>query len=438
MNHTTNNDAMVEKPGYKFVVLGLVFLHYTLNYMDRQIIAILSVPIQNELHLSDMQLGLLGGFAFALFYSTFAIPIALLADRSSRKRIMAVAIAVWSGFTALCGVATNFWQLFVFRLGVGIGEAGGVAPSYSLLSDYFPPNQRGRALAVISSGIPIGSALGLVLGGVVAEYYGWRMAFISVGLFGVLVAPMIWLVIREPVRGRYDNIGKPEAPQKIMDTFRCVAACPSFWLLSLGMGTGAMVLYGFGFWLPAFFQRSHDLSLQDTALLFGALVLIGGLLGNFLGGWFGDKLGSHKPQYYAYVPSIAFVVGLPLLIGALWVDNLPLAFFLFIFPQACGVIASSPVGVAVQNLGSPATRTTFIACYLFVVNLLGLGLGAVVLGALSDLLAERFVEDSLRYSLLVCAALLYPLAAIFYALAGRRLPRDWYGGKPDSLADGKK
>ena len=397
--------------------------------MDRQLIAILAIPIQDELGLTDTQLGLLGGFAFALFYSTFAIPIALLADRSNRKKILATAIAIWSGFTAFCGLATSFVQLFAYRLGVGVGEAGGVAPAYSLLSDYFPPHQRTRAIAVISCGIPIGSALGLIVGGVIADYYGWRTAFICIGLAGVLVAPVIWFTVREPERGKYDDFVATSSGPPVREVFRHVVSCPSFWFLSLGMSTGAMVLYGFGFWLPAFFQRSHELSLRDTAWLFGALVLVGGLLGNFLGGWLGDKLGSAKPAYYAYVPSIAFLIGLPLLTSALWVNSLPLAFALFIFPQACGVIGSSPVAVAIQNLGSPAMRTTLVACYLFVVNLIGLGLGATILGALSDSFSARFAEDSLRYSLLVYAALFYPLTAIFYWLAGRRLDQDWYKGE---------
>lgn len=425
MNHTQSYPAASEKPRYKLYVLGLIFLHYTLNYMDRQLIAILAVPIQTELGLSDFQLGLLGGFAFALFYSTFAIPIALLADRSNRKKILGIAIAIWSGFTALCGVATSFVQLFTFRLGVGVGEAGGVAPAYSLLADYFPPHQRSRALAVMSCGIPIGSALGLIVGGVLAVNYGWRTAFILLGLVGVLIAPLLWITVKEPERGRYDS-SADSAALGVAATLRHIFSCPSFWLLSMGMATGAMVLYGFGFWLPTFFQRSHGLSLAHTAWLFGALVLIGGLLGNFLGGWFGDKWGSRHPGYYAYIPSIAFLVGLPLLLGALWIKNLPLAFVLFIIPQACGVIASSPVAVAVQNLGPPAMRSTLVACYLFVVNLIGLGLGATILGALSDLFADRFVQDSLRYSLLACAVVLYPLATLFYALAGRRLSQDWY------------
>lgn len=426
MNNKLLDTPFAEKPNYKFYVLALIFLHYTLNYMDRQLIAILAVPIQNELGLTDFQLGLLGGFAFALFYSTFAIPIALLADRSNRKRILGASIAIWSGFTALCGVAANFVQLFGFRLGVGVGEAGGVAPAYSILADYFPPHQRTRALAVMSCGIPIGSALGLVVGGVLAATYGWRGAFITLGLVGVLIAPLIFWTVREPKRGRYDNISG-QIEYSIPATFRHVFSCPSFWLLSLGMATGAMVLYGFGFWLPTFFQRSHGLGLEYTAWLFGALVLIGGLLGNFLGGWFGDKLGSAKPAYYGYIPSLAFLIGLPLLLGALWVNNLTLAFLLFIIPQACGVIASSPVAVAIQNLGPPAMRTTIVACYLFVVNLIGLGLGATILGALSDFFADRYVQESLRYSLLSCAVVLYPLATIFYGLAGKRLAKDWYG-----------
>src|ERR1700678_1648323 len=187
--------AADETTGYRLLVLGILFIHYTLNFVDRQIIGILAVPIKHELHLSDTQLGLLGGFAFAIFYSTLAIPIALVADRLNRTAIIAAALALWGGFTGLCGVAGNFLQLFLLRLGVGIGEAGGTAPAYSLIADYFPSSQRGRALAVFHLGLPIGSALGLFLGGFVAVRYGWRDAFLLVGSVSALVAPLIWYVV---------------------------------------------------------------------------------------------------------------------------------------------------------------------------------------------------------------------------------------------------
>ena len=187
-------------PRYRAVVLAMLLLVYTFNFLDRQILGILAVPIKADLQLSDTQLGALGGIAFALLYSTLAIPLALLADRTSRTWVITVSLAIWSGFTALCGVASSFVQMFLFRIGVGVGEAGGVAPSYAVISDYFPPHQRARALSIYSLGIPLGSAGGVLLGGYIAQAVEWRTAFIVVGLLGILIAPTFRLVVREPAR----------------------------------------------------------------------------------------------------------------------------------------------------------------------------------------------------------------------------------------------
>ncbi len=197
-------------PAYRGYVLFILVLVYTFNFLDRQIIGILAVPIQAELDLSDTQLGLMGGIAFAILYSTIAIPIAWLADRTNRVWIMTIALTVWSGMTAVCGLTQNFWQLFLARVGVGVGEAGGVAPAYTIIADYFPPDQRARALAIYSFGIPIGSAVGIIFGGVIATLIDWRAAFIIVGLLGVALAPIFRLTVREPQRGAFD-VGGPKA-----------------------------------------------------------------------------------------------------------------------------------------------------------------------------------------------------------------------------------
>lgn len=195
-----------ERPGYRFYVLAVLILIYMLNFLDRQIIGILAAPLKAHFGMSDSQFGLLGGIAFASVYSTLAIPLAWLADRFSRVWIMTGALAVWSGFTALCGVAGSFTQLFLFRMGVGVGEAGGVAPAYSLIADYFPPHQRARALAAFAFGIPLGTAAGTLVGGLLAATYGWRTAFIVVGLIGLLVAPLLRLTVRDPKRGGTDAV----------------------------------------------------------------------------------------------------------------------------------------------------------------------------------------------------------------------------------------
>ncbi|MCW8925888.1 MAG: MFS transporter, partial [Xanthomonadales bacterium] len=251
-------------------VLFILVLVYTFNFIDRQIIGILAVPIKADLGLSDTQLGLMGGLAFALFYTGLGIPVAMLADRFSRTWIMTAALATWSAMTALCGLAGNFWQLFAARLGVGVGEAGGVAPAYSLIADYFPSGERARAIGIYSFGIPIGSATGIVFGGVIASMIDWRYAFFIVGLAGLSLAPVFRLTVREPQRGRYDNhavTGQTPGLQQILAT---LAAKPSFWLMALGASFSSMIGYGIFFWLPSFFVRSYGLSLLDASLFYGA------------------------------------------------------------------------------------------------------------------------------------------------------------------------
>ncbi len=282
----------MENPRYRYTVLAMLVLVYTFNFIDRQIVGILAVPIKADLGLSDTQLGLMGGLAFALFYTLLGIPIAVLADRRNRSVIVTVALVLWSAMTAACGLAQSFWQLFFARLGVGVGEAGGVAPCYSLVADYFPSGQRARALAVYSFGVPIGSALGILFGGFIASHIDWRAAFMIVGAAGLLVAPLFKIVVREPQRGRFDAPQAwPPAPAGIGAVVRVLARKPSFWGLSLGASASSMMGYGLFFWLPSFLVRSYGLSLLDASLYFGAILLIGGIAGLWLGGSLADRLG---------------------------------------------------------------------------------------------------------------------------------------------------
>ncbi len=414
-------------------VLGVLFLLFTLSYIDRQIIGILATPIKRELNLTDTQLGLLGGLSFALLYCTLAIPVAVLADRRRRTAILSVALGLWSVFTLLCGAATGFITLMLCRLGVGVGEAGGTAPSYSLIADYFPPSQRARALSVFHLGVPIGSALGLLIGGFFAAHWGWRSAFLVAGISGLVLAPVIWLTVREPKRGRYDPAPSPTAgagQHSLTDVLRHLRSRPSFWLMSFGGATGAMLLYGYGFWLPAFFQRSHGLDISTTSMVVAGLIVLGGASGNLLGGFLGDTLGQRKRGNYAFVPAWAFVVVLPLTMAGLFASNLWIAIPLLVAPQACGMIASSPVGVAVQSVGPASMRATLSAIYLFIVGLIGLGGGTLLLGTLSDVMTQHFGDESLRYAMLAATAVLYPLTALLYFLGGRRLAHDWYADAP--------
>lgn len=405
-------------------VLFILIVVYTFNFIDRQIVGILAVPIKADLGLSDSQLGLMGGLAFALFYTGLGIPIAMLADRFSRTWIMTGALAIWSIMTAVSGLATNFWQLFAARLGVGVGEAGGVAPAYSLIADYFPPGQRARAIAIYSFGIPIGSAIGIVFGGVIASLIDWRYAFFIVGLAGLVLAPIFRMTIREPKRGQYDRQRDNTKSPDLKLILRTLSGKPSFWLLAMGASFSSMIGYGIFFWLPSFFVRSYGLTLLDASLFYGVVLLIGGIAGIWAGGWLGDRYGESRHSQYARIPAIAFVCTVPVYVFAILSPNLTVSFFAFLIPTALGLAWLGPVISAIQHLVRPDMRATASAIFLFIINLVGIGLGTYAIGAISDGLAAQFGDDSLRYSILAGTSF-YIIAAMFFFMAARRLERDW-------------
>ena len=414
-----------ESPGYRVLVLVMLVLVYTFNFIDRQIVGILAIPIKADLALTDTQLGLLGGLAFALFYTFLGIPVAMLADRTSRTNIMTVALVIWSAMTALCGLAQNFAQLFLARLGVGVGEAGGVAPAYSLVADYFPPGQRARALSVYSFGIPIGSALGIFFGGLIASLIDWRTAFMAVGIAGVVLAPVFRLVVREPPRGRYDAGGATARPAAgIREVASTLLRKRSFWGLSFGAAASSMMGYGMFFWLPSFFVRSHGMTLLDASLYFASILLVGGIAGIWLGGWAADRFGSARKRAYAIIPAAAFLATVPFYMLAVTTSSLVLSFCLFLVPTALGLVWLGPVLSAIQHVVPARMRATASAVFLFVNNLIGLGLGSAALGALSDGLSARFGDDSLRYAILA-GTVFYLVAAVLFLLSARRLERDW-------------
>jgi predicted MFS family arabinose efflux permease len=416
--------AATEAPRYRALVLLMLVLVYTFNFIDRQIVGILAIPIKADLGLTDTQLGLMGGLAFALFYTLLGIPIAMLADRANRTVIMTIALVVWSAMTAVCGFAQNFTQLFLARLGVGVGEAGGVAPAYSLVADYFPSEQRARALAVYSFGIPLGSSLGILFGGVIASLIDWRTAFIAVGIAGVVLAPFFKLLVREPARGRYDPRGAGAQPASLREVLRVLLSKRSFWGLSLGASASSMMGYGLFFWLPSFFVRSHGLTLLQASLYFAAILLVGGMAGIWLGGWSADRFGAGKRRAYALIPATAFLLTLPFYVAAVTTSSLTLSFALFLVPTALGLVWLGPVLSAIQHVVPSGMRATASAVFLFINNLIGIGLGTVVLGALSDVLSVRYGENSLRYAILA-GTVFYLVAAGFFLLSARRLERDW-------------
>ncbi|MGI9343125.1 MAG: spinster family MFS transporter, partial [Gammaproteobacteria bacterium] len=364
--------------------------------------------------------------AFALFYTALGIPIAMLADRANRTWIMTIALTVWSAMTAVCGLAQNFWQIFLARLGVGVGEAGGVAPAYSLISDYFPSHQRARALSVYSFGIPIGSALGIVFGGIIASKIDWRFAFFAVGFAGILIAPIFKLSVMEPVRGQFDPSYAKASPASLREIVSKLSHKPSFWLISLGAACSSMMGYGLFFWLPSFFVRSYGLSLLDASLFFGAILLIGGLSGTWLGGSLADRFGADNRRAYVVIPAIAFIATVPLYIMAVLSPNLVVVFFAMLIPNALGLAWLGPVLSAIQHVVPPNMRATASAIFLFINNLIGIGAGTAALGLISDNLQDRYGDDSLRYAILAGTSF-YVLAAIFFLLSSRWLNEDWEG-----------
>lgn len=424
-------------PATRVYVLSLLMVVYTFNFIDRQILAILAPYIQAEMSFTDSQLGLLGGPAFAIVYSTLALPIAWFADRRSRVGIVAGSLAVWSAFTAVCGLAGGFWTLFLSRMGVGVGEAGGVAPSYSLVSDYFPKSQRARALAVYSFGVPIGTALGYLFGGILAALIDWRMAFIVVGLAGLVLAPLLKFTVKDPVRGGFDRaepvagagaIVTPHVETKaatFKEVWTVLLKKPSFWFLAFGAACSSVYGYGAAFWLPSFFERSMGMAGVERAVYIAGIAFIGGTAGIWLGGWLADKLGKGvKKAAYPLVPAIGFIIAVPMFFLAMNVDNKFLAFALFLIPQALSLAWLGPVVTAVQHLVPAHMRSTASASFLLINNLVGIGLGIYLLGAVSDYLTPRFGEEALRYSLYV-GQWFYGLAAILLIVSARSLKRDW-------------
>ena len=419
--------------GYRSYVLSVLVLVYTFNFIDRQIVGILAVPIKTELHLSDSQLGMMGGLAFALFYTLLGIPIARLADRISRTGIMTVALALWSLMTALCGLTHNFAQLFMARVGVGVGEAGGVAPAYSLICDYFPSKERARALSVYSFGIPIGSAVGIVLGGFITSLMSWRMAFFIVGLAGLLITPLLKLTVREPLRGALDparagSVGPAlsAGSASLLEVVAVLARKPSFWGLSLGAASASMMGYGLFFWAPSFLVRSFHLSLLHASLSYGGLVLSGGLFGIWCGGMLADRYGEGRRGMYAFIPAGAFLATVPFYVAGVLSNTLWISFLVLLVPTALGLLWLGPVLAAIQHLVPAHMRATASALFLFINNLIGIGLGTTLIGWVSDAMRVRFGAESLRYAILAGTGF-YLIAAALLFFAGIKLAKDWVG-----------
>ncbi len=408
---------------YRWYVLGVLALTYAFSFMDRQILSILLEDIRAEFSLSDLQLGLLSGIAFALFYATLGIPIARLADRFNRVTIVSAAVAVWSAMTALCGAASSFWQLFLARVGVGIGEAGGSPPSHSIISDYFNKEERSFALAIYSLGTSLGMLFGLVMGGFVAEHYGWRWAFVCAGVPGLALAVLLKLTVREPLRGAMEEEAeKPPRPQSTADesmiaAFRALWANRCYRYVNLAHMLGVFVGYGFTVWKPALYLRQFELSQSEVGLIVGLTAAGLGVPGMLLGGYLGDRLSKRDARGPAWLCAAAVLLATPVYLLALWSSDwvattvfIGLGVFLYSLSHAPGL-------AIVQSVVEPHRRAQAAAYVFFLSNILGLGLGPVLVGSLSDGFAAEFDNRSLNVALGFVTLVLLAAAAMYWRTA---------------------
>lgn len=396
---------------HRYLVALVLASTYMLNFVDRQLLAILAEPIRHELGLSDTQLGMLTGLTFALFYTFFGIPVAMIADRGNRIRLIAVACGVWSLFTILSGTARSFAGLALARIGVGIGEAGCSPPAYSILSDYFPPEERGRAFALYVLGVPLGSFIGTLAGGWIAAEYGWRMAFFLVGGVGLLFAPLLPLLVREPARGRFDSAPAAGQPPSLGRSFAYFWRSRLFVLTAAGCGLTAFCGNALLSWAPAYLTREQGMTLKEvgTSLSFGTAIAM--IASAWAGAWIADRAAARNPIQSALLPGVAICLAAPFLLGFTLAGDWLLSSALLVPAVIFTSIYLVPALALLQNRTPADARATVGSILLFLINLVGLGGGPVFVGALSDLLSPTYGAASLGaalrwlapFALLACA-----------------------------------
>jgi predicted MFS family arabinose efflux permease len=419
------------RPGPEaWFVLALLCFVYVLNFLDRQLLSILAKPIQDELGVTDGQLGLISGLYFAMFYCVLAIPVGWLADRTNRVRVLALACGLWSAATAACGLATNYPQLAAARMAVGVGEAGGVPPSYAIISDYFPSGTRGTALSLFNLGPPIGQALGVAFGASIAAAYSWRDAFLWVGAIGVVTAVVVWVFVREPRKGGLDRPGtaadSPEVTAEpapgFWSTCRMYFANPVLRGMALACGATQFVTYALLNFATLFLMREKGMTLQEVAVWYALVVGICVSLGMFASGRLIDRWARRTKAAYAWLPAIGLAIAAPFFAGFVWAPRWEWALLFLTVPMALNYFYLSPAVTLVQEEVKPNQRVLSGALLLLVMNLIGLGLGPTYLGAASDWFAAADPDTSLQmafYTLLP----FYGLAVLMFLGLARKITR---------------
>lgn len=430
-------DTAGVSPTYARYALGVLFVVTLLNFLDRQMMAILAEPIKQDLNLTDTQIGLMTGFSFALFYTTLGVPIALLADRWHRPKIIGLSLAIWSGFTILCGMALNFTLLFAARVGVGIGEAGSGPAAQSLLANLFPPEKRAGVLGIYGMSVPLGAFIAYTGGGWVLQHFDWRTAFLLAGAPGLIFAAVVWFTIREPRKPTpLAQAFKPLAGQlTFVQAFRELAAKPTYWQLIAAGVILQFVAYGFASFQVSYFVRVHgigapggDWDFATMGLALGVMIGLSGMIGSLSGGWVADRVRKWGIGWTLVTPAIVLMASTPLFALGLHQEQAIWAVVLFAAPTLAATFYYGPTFAAVQLLARDETRAVAVSVYLLIAGLLGMGLGPLFVGALSDFFARRGESGGggLTHALTVLT-FFNIWAGLHFFLAARRLQRDTAG-----------
>lgn len=403
------------------LVLGMLCFVYVLNFLDRQLISILAKPVQDALHISDSQLGRLTGLYFALFYCFIAIPVGWLADRTHRVNVLAAACALWSAATAACGMAGSYGQLAVARMAVGVGEAGGVPPSYAIISDYFPRERRGTAMAIFNLGPPLGSALGVAFGASLAAAFDWRVPFYVIGGIGVLTAVAVYLLVAEPRRGAHDapEVADRNAapPSSFMATIAGFFANPVLALASIASGGANFITYGISNFATLLLMREKGMTLGEVAIWYALVVAIAMSAGIYASGRLIDRFTKRSRAAYGYLPALSLVVAAPFFIGFVWSPHWQWALVFLTVPMFLNSFFLPATVAFVQDEVSPDKRVISGALLLLVMNFIGLGLGPTYVGMASDFFHATWGAHSLQAALYALTPMYLIAALLFVGLA---------------------